>query len=120
MIYRQKDKIGHYLKLENEKKYLKPPTLMQIEQFLKELDITTASFERFYGIPLGTIRKIRHGDNGRYLPVKFWHIIYEKIVPAYGSGFLNPDQPRIEIKKTKSILHKTEISKKALERLSQL
>lgn len=111
------------IKEENLKKYLKPPSSIQIDEFLKELDVTTAGFERFYGIAHGTIRKIRHGDNGRILPCKFWHIIYEKIKPAYGVGFMPQQPPKIEIsmpKRATTIHQPKPISKKALERLSEL
>lgn len=117
--YGNKDKI----KEENSRKYLKPPSSVQIDEFLHELGVTTAAFERFYGIPIGTIRKIRHGDNGRILPMKYWHIIYEKIKPAYGVGFI-PTKEEIRYKQSKVEPYKKKvqkpINKKLLERLKEL
>jgi hypothetical protein len=56
-----------------------------IMDFLKELNVTASAFEKFYGIPQGTIKVIKHGD--RNLPARYWHIIYEKIHPKFGVGF---------------------------------
>lgn len=111
------------IKKENSRKYLKPPTLLQIESFISELGISASAFERFYGVPYGTIRKIRNGYQGRELPMRFWHIIYEKIVPAYGIGFLKITKEEIQISMPKNISTqepKKQISQKALERLSEL
>lgn len=71
----------------NKMKYMKPPPLEVIEEFISELNITEKQFERFYSIPFATISKIRAGE--RSLPARFWRIVYEKIKPAYGSGFLH-------------------------------
>ncbi len=68
---------------ENRRLYLKAPTIEQIEKFRKKLKVSAAQFERFFGIPRATIRNIRVG--GRDLPVKFWNIIYEEVVPTYGT-----------------------------------
>ena len=64
---------------DNRAKYLKPPTYQEIEIFRKELGVRIATFERFYGIALGTIKKIRKGKEN--LPAKLWHIIFEKLYP---------------------------------------
>lgn len=71
---------------DNRAKYLKPPTFEEIDDFRKLLGVRVATFERFFGITVGTINKIKKGE--RDLPANKWHIIYEKVKPAYGSGFL--------------------------------
>lgn len=67
----------------NRRKYLKAPTISEIENFIKELKINAAQFERFFGIPDNTIPQIKNGY--KRLPARFWHIIYEKIIPAYST-----------------------------------
>lgn len=107
---------------DNKRKYLHPPTSEQIISFIDELGVTMAAFERFYGIRKDTIRKIKHGDQGRVLPAKHWHIIYEKIKPTYGIGFFMESQI-VSKQKTKKVIpvkKKINISKKLLERLSDL
>lgn len=69
----------------NLEKYLRAPDLEQIMAFVKELKVKARQFERFYGIPDGTIRQIKQGN--RELPPKFWHIVYEKIKPTYGVAY---------------------------------
>lgn len=66
----------------NLKKYLKAPTVIEISNFIKELGITDVQFERYYKIGKRTIGRIR--NNQQNLPPKYWHFIYEKIVPTYG------------------------------------
>lgn len=70
---------------QNRLKYLKAPPLEQILEFVKELEVTEAQFERFYGIPAKTISQIKVGNTP--LPAKFWHIVYEKIKPMYGAAY---------------------------------
>lgn len=89
---------------DNKAKYLKPPSLQQIEAFVADLGVTCTQFEKFFGIATGTIKQIRLYENTepkpqyeRKLPAKFWHIIYEKIVPAYGSGFLEHPDKKIKL-----------------------
>jgi hypothetical protein len=73
------------LEKENRRKYLKSPTFEQIEEFINELDVSYAQFERFFGMKTKTINRVKIGERG--LPAKYWHIIYERIKPAYGVGF---------------------------------
>ena len=70
---------------ENVHKYLKAPSLAEIDAFIKELGISDLQFERYYEMPFRTINKIRTGQND--LARKYWHFIYEKIVPDYGLGY---------------------------------
>lgn len=60
----------------NRKKYAGPPSVEKINAHIKFLDMTSPHFEKYFGIPDGTIALIRIGK--RDLPVRFWHIIYEK------------------------------------------
>jgi hypothetical protein len=91
-----KNKSKAYLNMET---YLKPPTAAQVIEFVDELEVTMTQFERFFGMPYGTIRQAK-GDF-QPLPAKFWHIVYEKIKPAYGVGYFNPDQTPGKKKKAK-------------------
>lgn len=73
---------------ENRAKYLYAPTFEQIEEFRKLLKLSRPVFERFYGIPLGTIKDVKKGKIK--LPAKYWHIIYEKIKPQIYSIHFKP------------------------------
>ena len=48
-------------------------------------------FEKFYGIPFNTITQIKAGT--KRLGSAYWHIIYERIKPAYGVGFIGDYSP---------------------------
>lgn len=69
------------IEYDNVHKYLKPPSLAEIDAFVKELGITDAQFERYYGIPFRMMGKVRNGS--KPFPKKYWHFVYEKIVPQY-------------------------------------
>lgn len=64
--------------------YLKAPPYDQVIEFIAELGVSQSQFERFFGIAKGTIKQIQVGNC--QLPAKHWHIVYEKIKPAYGVG----------------------------------
>ncbi len=70
----------------NKSKYGAPPTWEQIYAFIKETGMSMYHFERFYGIPYNTLTQVKSGK--RNLFSAYWHIIYEKIKPAYGVGFI--------------------------------
>lgn len=72
--------------IEIRKKYLKAPSYDQIFGFIDELGVSYSQFERYYLIPYGVIRHVKRGV--RNLPIKFWPIIYERIVPQYGMKYL--------------------------------
>ena len=83
----------------NLSKYLKQPEWWQVEEFIKELGITMAQFERFYGLPYNTLVQVKSGH--KRLSPEYWHFIYERIKPAYGAGFVvdysaNPNKKRIK------------------------
>lgn len=73
---------------DNREKYLYAPTIEQIEEFRKSLKLSRPVFERFYGIPLETIKHIK--NKKRNLPAKFWEIIYEKVPPQVYSIHFKP------------------------------
>jgi len=78
----------------NTEKYLQPPPYDQIREYINgELKISMLHFERFFGIPTGTLKQIPFGHP---LPAKYWHLIYDKVKPKYGTGFYNPDTAIIE------------------------
>lgn len=70
----------------NKKKYLYPPTWERIEEFINELGISYHHFERFYGLSYHTLTQVKAGT--RDLPSRYWHFIFEKIIPNYGAGFI--------------------------------
>lgn len=61
---------------ENNTKYLNPPTLQLIDSVIKRFGVSESQFERFFGIPKGTIKNIRY-ESDRMLPSKFWHLFYD-------------------------------------------
>ena len=72
---------------QNKTKYAHAPSWEQIEELMAEMKIESIyHFEKFYGIPFNVIAQIKSGK--RTLPCKFWHIVYERIKPAYGAGFI--------------------------------
>lgn len=81
----KKTSISLSKKQKNLETYLKEPEIEQIMAFINELGVSMTRFERFYGIPIGTIRQVKCGNTP--LSPKYWHIIYEKVVPTYGVGY---------------------------------
>lgn len=82
----------------NKAKYLKAPTFAAIESFIKELDVSDAQFERFFGIPSNTLTQVKRGD--KRLPARFWHIIYEKTVPTYSIPYQKTEKANLTKKLT--------------------
>lgn len=74
-----------YIAVINKKKYLEAPSWHKIEEFIAELGVSYHHFERFYGLSYHTLTQVKAGT--RRLPSRYWHFIYEKIKPTYGSGF---------------------------------
>jgi len=95
----------------NREKYLKPPTVKQIVEFIDSLDISVSQFERFYGLPSNHIHKVIGGQ--RNLAAYAWHIIYEKVKPKYGAGFLHEINEKAKIEEKLKI--SKEIKKQAIE-----
>lgn len=83
--------------MEIRRKYLKAPTAQEVKDFLKELDVSYPQFETFYDIPKSLISQVVIGV--KPLPVKYWPIIYERIVPTYGVKYTKRQK---KIKKNKS------------------
>ena len=73
-----KDKVAEA----NSKKYLKAPSIEEISAFIDELGVTDLQFERFYEIPYRTMGKVRNGQVN--FPTRYWHFVYEKVIPTYG------------------------------------
>lgn len=104
---------------ENRAKYLEPPTFDQIDAFRKLLNVRVATFERFFGISKGSLRKIKKGE--RKLATDKWHIVYEKIIPAYGSGFLNEKMDTGKnMAKKQAATKKKKISTAIMDKLSSM
>lgn len=70
----------------NFKKYAQPPSWDQIETLVKEMNLSYLAFEKFYGITPRYLSQIKLGV--KRLPPQHWHIIYERIKPKYGVGFI--------------------------------
>ncbi len=61
----------------NKEKYLGPPSLEQIDDFIKKkLKVSYYHFESFFGMPRGTLKVVRNGYMA--LPPKYWHIFFEQ------------------------------------------
>lgn len=91
----------------NRRRYLKAPTIEQIDEFRKELCVSERQFERFYSMPRSSIYKIRKGIMS--LSAIHWEIIYEKIIPIYGLGYQKyvkkPVSQRLSLKKKDKVAH---------------
>jgi hypothetical protein len=70
----------------NRRKYAKAPSWEEIHAFIKEMGMNMYHFEKFYGIPFNTMAQVKSGQ--KKLGSPHWHIIYERIKPAYGAGFI--------------------------------
>lgn len=60
---------------ENKFKYLRAPTIEQIDAAVKSAGVTDAQFERFHKIYPTCIYQVRCGF--REMPAKHWHIFFE-------------------------------------------
>ena len=81
----------------NAKRWLKPPTIEQIDAVVKKSGVSELQFERFYNIYPGCIKKVRFG--GYRVPVQYWHIFLEgkesmvpKSVPIFNPQTATPKQ----------------------------
>lgn len=86
----------------NRKKYLVAPTWEQIESFISELGVKMYHFEKFYHISFNTLTQVKAGT--RQLAAEHWHIVYERIKPAYGAGFLDEYTPKQHKKRINNAL----------------
>lgn len=82
---------------ENIRKYGKPPTIQQINSFVEQVGLSLSRFEKFFAIAPACLRNVRYGT--RPLPVKYWHIFYERVIPEVGVGYVKAPKTR---KKRKS------------------
>lgn len=73
------------IEYDNVHKYLKAPSLVEIDAFINELGISDLQFERYYEMTPRTISRIR--AQHIQLPRRFWHYVYEKIVPEYAVSY---------------------------------
>lgn len=73
------------IEYDNVHKYLKAPSITEIDNFIKDLGISALQFERYYRMSFRTIDKVRRGY--RPLPRKFWHYIYERKLPEYALNY---------------------------------
>lgn len=84
------------IEYDNVHKYLKAPSLAEIDAFIKELGITDAQFERYYEMPFRIMSKIRNGS--KPFPKKYWHYVYEKIVPQYAVPYIRKLNSKVPTK----------------------
>lgn len=87
---------------QNKTKYAQPPSWEQIDSFIKELGMTMYHFEKFYGITYNHLTQVKSGV--KRLGSAYWHIIYERIKPTYGAGFLEDYSTNEPKKRTNSVL----------------
>lgn len=94
-------------------KYLKPPSFEQIFGFIDELGVHWAQFERYYKMSTGILRQVKGGY--KPLPVKYWPIFYQRIVPQYGIGY----QQELNFKKkvAKNVTDRTYTTTESHDRL---
>lgn len=57
-------------------KWLKAPTIEQIDAVIKKAGVTQSQFERYYGIYPRAIAHVRCGASD--LPAKYWHLFFEE------------------------------------------
>lgn len=72
----------------NWEKWLHPPTIELIDEVINSFEVSYYRFEKYFGIPKGTIKKVRTGE--RKLPVFYWHLFYEP-----------PEKPQYVVRKFK-------------------
>lgn len=65
----------------NRYKFLKAPTIEQIEAVVKKAGVTETQFERYYGLYARAICYARSGY--REMPVKYWHLFLEEPPKPY-------------------------------------
>lgn len=93
-----------FIEKDNRRRYLQAPTIEQIDEFVAICKVSYYRFEDFYGMPKGTIKVVKTGYMA--MPVKFWHIFYEKIIPTYGVGVSTPTKvPYIKPALKKKSIH---------------
>lgn len=83
----------------NKAKYANAPTWDEIKDFIDETGMTMAHFEKFHGLKPLHLAKVKMGE--RKLVTKSWHIIFERIKPVFGAGFLEEittNKPKNRIK----------------------
>lgn len=98
----------------NKKLYLKAPTQCEIESFFKEADIKPRLYEKYMGIRIGTFVDVKRGY--RKLPIKFWHLIFNKIT---NKSELQPLNLKMSTQKRKSLCN-SKNSTEILDKLSGL
>lgn len=101
--------VAEISKVEIKKKYLKPPGISEIESFIKEVGVPLSQFERYFSIPIGVMQHVKRG--ARPLPVRFWPVFYERIVPQYGTEFT--DKTKFQTKTTPKPIPKRDASNSA-------
>ncbi len=89
----------------NQAKYAIPPSWNLVQEWLDRFKMKQYHFERFFGVPFNTMTQVKSG--ARILPQYLWHIIYEKIKPRYGVGFV------IETQKMKELNERVKMSRKS-------
>lgn len=99
--------------LQNSKRYLKAPTVEEIDLVLKHLGVTAAQFERFFNVYTNCIAQLHMGtranvtnDNGTYerkLPRKYWHLIFENLPTNKSSHLIAVTHVKPKIKRAKKM-----------------
>jgi hypothetical protein len=82
--------------MQNRLTYLKPPSFQEVSNFVKETGVSVRQFERYFGIPTKMVERAARGAIN--LPTEYWHIVYERIIPTYGT---EPHKPMLKKEKKK-------------------
>ncbi len=77
-----------FIEKDNRRRYLQAPNIEQIDEFVSMCKVSYYRFEEFFGLPKGTIKVVKTGY--MEMPLKYWHIFYEKVIPTYGVGVSSP------------------------------
>lgn len=96
---------------QNKRKYLKAPSWVKINSFIKKCGVSESHFELFFGMPKGTIKVYRFGN--RKLPSQYWHIFFDKET-------IKQKMKRYTTKKTKTPLVKERADNSETEKSNRL
>lgn len=99
----------------NLRKFAIPPTPEEINAFFEEIKIKPHRYEKIIGMRRGTFYDAR--VEYRALPIKYWHLVYNKIIPSPKNNTLKKPsrQSTRKHKVVYNVNQSTEITKKLLD-----
>jgi|SRR5688572_7726058 len=93
---------------ENNYKYLKAPTIEQIEAVVKAANVSESQFERYHGIYEQCIKQVRMGL--REMPSKYWHLFLDA-PQTTSSGAGSKRTPQTAPKRTGRVISSSRVEK---------